>query len=102
MRVAYISGSYRSNSVNGIYENIQKARDVAMKYWRLGYAVICPHTNTAFMDGACPDHVWLDGDLELVRRSDIVVMLPGWQSSEGSIKEYQEAVENDKEIIEEQ
>ena len=49
----------------------------------MGYVVITPHLNSMLMDGACPDSVWLEGDLELMRRSDIVVMLPGWAESEG-------------------
>ena len=100
MKVVYISGSYRSKSVNGIYENIQKARGEAIKYWRTGkYAVICPHMNTAFMDGARKDHIWLDGDLELLRHSDIIVMLKGWEKSEGAIMEHAEAQKLGLEII---
>ncbi len=90
--VVYISGAYRSDSINGIYENIQKARAEAIKWWKKGYAVICPHLNTAFFDGVCHDDTWIKGDLELVRRSDIIVMLPGWEQSEGAVREYHEAV----------
>ena len=47
--------------------------------------------NTAFMDGAAHDSVWLDGDLEMLRRCDIVVMLPNWEQSEGATAEHAEA-----------
>ena len=99
MEVVYISGAYRSDTKNGVYENIQKARKVALKYWKLGYAVICPHMNTAFMDGACSDDTWLNGDLELLRRSDIVVMMPGWQDSAGAKEEHSLVMGLDKMII---
>jgi len=66
MKVAYISGPYRAATVHGVVENIRRAERVALKYWQLGYAVICPHTNTALFDGAAPDDVWLAGDLELL------------------------------------
>jgi len=92
MKVVYISGSYRSKTINGVYENIQAARKEALKWWKEGYAVICPHMNTALMDGACDDSVWLKGDLELLRRSDMVVMLEGWEESEGAKAEYREAI----------
>jgi len=99
MEVVYISGKYRADTVNGIHENIQKARDEAIRWWKRGYAVICPHLNTAFMDGACPDETWLEGDLELLRRSDIVVMLRGWKQSEGARREHEEAKALKKRII---
>lgn len=101
MKIAYISGPYRSGTVNGIYENIQKARAIALKYWRLGYAVICPHINTAFMDGENDSDMFLAGDIEILKRCDIIVMMPGWGKSEGAIEEYKEAVNCDLEIIEE-
>ena len=101
MKVAYISGSYRSNAINGIYENIQKARQVALKYWNLGYAVICPHLNTAFMDGSCGDHIWLQGDIEILKRCDVIVLLNGWIKSEGAREEYKAALAHGLVIIEE-
>lgn len=100
MKVVYISGKYRSqDGINGIYENIQAARAESIKWWKDGYAVICPHMNTAFMDGAADDSVWLKGDLEFVRRSDIIVMLNDWEDSEGARAEHEEAIDCGLEII---
>lgn len=97
-KVAYISGPYRANTLHEIEKNIFRAKQYALRYWKLGYTVICPHANTAFMDGECPDSVWLDGDLELVKRSDIVVLIPGWSVSRGALEEYQYALALGKEI----
>lgn len=58
MRVAYVIGPYRAGTVRGIVENIRRAEEVALALWRLGFAVICPHKNTALFDGAAPDSVW--------------------------------------------
>ena len=55
--------------------------------------------NTAFMDGSCEDDTWLLGDLELIRRSDIVVMLEGWEKSEGARAEHEEANSQGLKII---
>jgi len=99
MKVIYIAGAYRSNSINGIYDNIQKARKASLLFWKRGYAVICPHMNTAMMDGACPDDVWLNGYIELLKRSDVVVMLKNWERSAGAIKEHAIAQQYNKEII---
>ena len=99
MKVAYICGPYRSDTVSGIVSNIRKAEYYAKKYWKLGYAVICPHLNTALFDGVCRDDVWLQGDKELVRRSDVIVMIPGWNSSTSSIDKCALAGELNKEVI---
>jgi len=82
-----------------MYLNVQKARAEALKWWSKGYAVICPHLNSMFMDGACHNETWINGDLELLRRSDIVVMLKGWEGSEGAKREHLEAIEHKKKII---
>lgn len=90
MKVVYLAGRYRD--ARGHYyvtKNIELARDIALELWRLGYAVICPHMNTAHLDGAAPDDVWLRGDIELLKRSDIVVMIPGWEQSKGAQDEEQ-------------
>lgn len=109
MKVAYIAGPYSAESHNELYENMQVARRYAVKYWKLGYAVICPHLNTAFMDGIVNGGnkfedwpVFLIGDFELLKRSDIVVMIPGWRDSKGAVEEHTKAVEWGKEIIDEE
>jgi len=100
MKLVYISGAYRSKfGINGIAENIWKARKVALKYWKLGFAVICPHLNTAFLDGSCPDQVWLKGDLEMLKRCDIIVMLKGYKKSSGALEELALAKEERLEVI---
>lgn len=106
MKLVYISGPYRaynkdgSYSVNGIHDNIERARRVAGKYWGKGYAVICPHMNTAYMDTE-PERaaVFLDGDLEMVRLCDAIVMMDGWEKSEGAKRELEEAEANALEVI---
>lgn len=92
MRIIYIAGPYRAPTEYGVYCNIQKAERVALEVWKAGYAAICPHKNTAFFGGACPDSVWLEGDLEILRRCDAVLLMDGWYYSGGAIAEYREAV----------
>jgi hypothetical protein len=93
MRVVYVAGKYRGN----VDENIAHAKREAIKLWGQGYAVICPHLNTANFDGLCPDAVWLEGDLEIIKRlnpaMDIIYMLKGWEDSKGATKEYELALQ---------
>ena len=84
MRVVFVSGPYRSDSEYGVHQNIQRAEQLALEVWRLGVACICPQKNTAYFGGVLPDSTWLGGDLELVRRSDAVIMIPGWEASTGA------------------
>lgn len=99
MQIAFISGPYRAETIHGIVQNIRAAEAVAIKYWHLGYAVICPHKNSSLLDGIACDSVWLEGDLEILSRCDVVVMLPGWEESEGAKKEHYEAKRLGLEII---
>jgi hypothetical protein len=99
MQIAFISGPYRSDTLHGIHRNVDAAAEVALKYWKLGYAVICPHKNTAFFDGECPDHVWLDGYMAMMHLCDVVVMRQGWEKSQGSRDEHLMAKETGIRII---
>jgi hypothetical protein len=99
VKVAYIAGPYRAPTPHGIVENIRRAEEVALKYWRLGYAVICPHKNTSLLDGAAPDTVWLDGDIEILKRCDVLVAMIGWEKSKGAMAEVDFAHDNNIEII---
>jgi hypothetical protein len=99
VKIAYIAGPYRSDTVHGIVENIYRAEAVAIKYWQLGYAVICPHKNTALFDGLLPDEVWLAGAIEILKRCDVIVMMKGWENSSGSRAELEIALKFGLEVI---
>lgn len=91
MKIAFIAGPYRAPTIRAVVENIRAAEAVALDLWRLGYAVICPHLNSALLDGAVPDEVFLAGDLELLARSDLVVALSTWSESVGARGEVEAA-----------
>lgn len=91
MKLAYVAGPYRAASEWRVKQNIEAAERVAVMLWKLGFAVICPHKNTAFFGGILPDDVWLKGDLEIMRRCDLVVLVPGWETSAGARGEAEQA-----------
>ena len=108
MRIAYISGPYRADTIAGIRRNIENAARVAERWWTepdIDF-VMCPHTNTGFMDGAATDDVFLRGDLAFIREcmdgtgGDVMVMLPGWRESEGATAERALALSMDIEVVE--
>ncbi len=87
MKVVYVAGKYRHPDPRGIVQNIRAAEAVALELWRMGFAVITPHLNTALFDGAAPDDVWLRGDIEIMRRCDLIVLVEGWSESSGARRE---------------
>jgi hypothetical protein len=94
MIVLCLAGPYRDPRGDAyVHRNIQAAREVAEQLWAEGFAVLCPHLNTAFMSGICDEEYFLRGAQEFVRRSDAIVMLPGWRNSEGALAEVGLALE---------
>ncbi|MCE5309616.1 MAG: DUF4406 domain-containing protein [Acidobacteriales bacterium] len=93
MKLVYVAGPYRDKSEYGVLQNIREAEAIALELWKMGFAVICPHKNTAFMGGAqgLPDDVWLKGDLEMIERCDGVVLAPKWALSVGTRAEKEHA-----------
>lgn len=55
----------------------------------MGAVALCPHLNTAHFQDAAPDNVWLEGDLELLKRCDAVIMTSDWYRSSGARAEKQ-------------
>jgi len=91
MKLAYVAGKYRGRTHNDVAQNIAAARAVATRLWELGYAALCPHLNSAFMSGVAPEEVFMEGGLTMLRRCDLVVLVDGWQASEGTAREIEEA-----------
>lgn len=93
MKVIYIAGPFRaSNKVTGksdawgVQRNVMAAMACALEVWKLGAVALCPHSNTMFFQDAagCEDSVWLQGDLELLRRCDAIMLTPDWERSSGA------------------
>lgn len=99
MKLCYVAGPYRDK--RGAYfvkKNIRAAEEVAVQLWRNGFAVICPHKNTEFFDGVVGDQELLDGDIEIIKRCDFVVMVEGWARSEGASWERYNAIKEGKKV----
>jgi len=96
-KVIYLAGAYRGESEYIVEENILLAREWAIKLWYYGFIVFCPHLNTYRFGGAygLPDSVWLQGDIEILKRCDYLAVLPGLNTlcSSGTRKEIDTAIE---------
>ena len=99
MELAYVGGPYRAKSKIGIIKNIVAARKVAQELWKAGYAVICPHSNSGLFNGV-PEESFLSGDIEILKKCDILVLVPGWECSTGTLDEIETAIQNNIPVYE--
>lgn len=93
MKLVYVAGPFRGKDSWEMEQNIRRAESLALDVWRLGAACICPHSNTRFYQGAAPDEVWLEGDLEILRRCDAILLTEDWARSQGAKEEKRVAEE---------
>jgi len=96
MKTIYISGPFsHPDPVHGIPRNILAASEAALRCCRAGWAVVCPHKNTADFQHVqdIPYDFWIQMDLELLARSDAALFLPGWVNSPGAGREWKYAQE---------
>ena len=84
MKLVYVIGPYRAESISGIVENIRSAEGLSKVLWHMGYAVLCPHMNSSLMDGLVPDERFLAGAKIMLSLCDLAVVLPGYRKSAGS------------------
>lgn len=92
--VVYVAGPYRAETPAGIELNIAAARAMGLQAIRRGWSPIIPHCNCALLDLVAPsigDAFWLAATMELMRRADVVLLIPGWENSSGTQAEVREA-----------
>lgn len=84
--LVYVSGPYRGADDAEVEQNIRSARIAAVELWKRGHAVICPHANTSRFELECDlePMVYIEGDLVMVARCDALVMIQGWERSQGA------------------
>jgi len=91
-RLVYIAGPYRAANRWEEECNVRKAEAIGFSVAVLGAYPIIPHANTRpYFGDAQRAEFWLEGTLELMRRCDAVVMVEGWEKSEGARVEKDEA-----------
>jgi len=89
--LVYLAGPYRGRTVAEVTANIRRAEKYAVHLMQAGYYVLCPHKNTAHLDGCVPDEFFLEMGLEHLRRCDAIFVMPGSEASAGTQAEIAEA-----------
>ena len=98
-RILYIAGPYKAHTTHWIYRNIMEARRRMEWAWLNGWIPICPHTNSAFTDGLVPEDAILKGYLKILGVCDAILMISGWDTSDGASKEWARANELGLEVV---
>jgi hypothetical protein len=91
MKILYVAGKFRGANAWEVHKNVQEALKVGFEVAASGAMPLIPHSNTQPFDGTLGDQFWLDGTLELLRRSDAVMTVGNWTQSTGAKAEVLEA-----------
>ena len=94
MRLIYVSGPLTADTKGKTLGNIEAATQATRELMDAGFAVICPHLSYYLLTPNWnPSHDdWLRVDVEILRRCDAVLMLPGWLHSKGACMERAHAI----------
>jgi nucleoside 2-deoxyribosyltransferase len=90
MKLIYIAGPFSNDDNLRIEVNILKAKKAMRELLKKGWAVICPHANTAGFqhENEIEDSIYYSADLEMLKRCDAVFMLKDWKHSHGAVNEH--------------
>ena len=83
MKVVYLASPYSADNDWQKYQNIQNAHLVAKWIWANGIVCISPVSNSAWMEGDIDEQVFIDGDIEILKRCDAVFLSNNWENSNG-------------------
>lgn len=97
--LCYIAGPYTAEDPWLMEQNIRRAEELGREVMLLGAWPVVPHSNTrGYFVKACTYEQAIAGTMEMLRRCDVVLFTPDWQSSRGARGEYEEALRIGKPI----
>lgn len=97
MQRVYVAGPYSADNVLSVLKNIGYGEKVCADLFGMGFAPFCPwHDKSYVMDRFDVDFTieqFYDYSMVWLEVSDCVLVLRGWESSEGTLAEIQRAKE---------
>lgn len=92
----YVAGAYTAPTVVQVLANMRRGIDAAVQIAKLGMAPYCPWLDFQYgLVSAMPVEVYKEISMEWLRASDAVFVVPGWENSEGTNAEINEACDRD-------
>jgi len=91
--IIYIAGRYRADKELMVDRHVAVAEYFGILVMEKGHFPLIPHTNTGRFERMVdyPDRIYLEGTMDLLRRCDGILMIPGWRKSEGAVAELEKA-----------
>jgi len=98
----YIAGPYRAETPELVEQNVERAREVMYAILKKGHTPFCPHTMTGEnpADMVVPPEVYIRTDMDWLPFCHVILLLAGWEDSEGATREYGRARELGLRLIE--
>ena len=93
----YIAGKFRPKGPKEFQRielgtNVRNALAVGFSVARLGCVPVIPHSMyQEFYGFSVPESFWLEATASLLDRCDAVLLVPGWQESDGTLAERKRA-----------
>lgn len=93
----YVAGPYSANNVIDVLKNIGKGRRRCAELFALGFNVFSPWTDSSFIIDNPYRHFTIDQfyrySIAWLEVSDAVFLVPGWETSKGTLAEIEIAKE---------
>lgn len=91
MKLIYIAGPFSAENDIEIEANIIRAERLGEAVRQAGAFPVIPHANGRAFKHLGTYTYWIEGTLELMKRCDAVILVPGWHTSKGTHGEVAEA-----------
>jgi len=97
MKIVFIAGSYSGKNKEIIEKNIRNAEKYQIALANAGVGFFCPHNHTEHFEekANAPEGFYRKLDRTILEKAcDMIVVVPGWENSEGTKLEIEFAKEN--------
>lgn len=97
MKRVYVAGKYSDNNVLDVLKNIGRGQKVCADLFMKGFAPFCPwHDKSYVIDNPEAEFTvkqFYDFSMAWLEVSDAILLVPGWETSKGTLAEIKRAEE---------
>lgn len=95
MQKVYVAGPYSADNVLDVLKNIGRGEKMCAELFGMGYAPFCPWHDKSYVtsryDAEFTVEQFYEYSMAWLEVSDCVLLLPGWETSRGTIAEIERA-----------